>query len=237
MPRRHRALFPGVPTHIVQRGNNRLRCFFTDNDRRFYLAQLSEFAQKFECAIHAYVLMDNHVHILATPSTHHGISHMMKHLGQNFAQFVNRVHHRTGALWEGRFYSAVVDSGAYLFTCQRYIELNPVRAGMVRRPADYSWSSYRANANGETSSIITPHPQYLALNRLVSERQRLYRMLFDNPVDRGANDEIRRMTLGGYAFGSDEFKARLALLSGRPMAPRKRGPKVCPEIGGFGSDP
>ena len=216
-----------MPTHIVQRGNNRLRCFFTDNDRRFYLAQLSEFAQRFQCAVHAYVLMDNHVHLLATPATHHGISRMMKHLGQNFAQFINRVHQRTGALWEGRFYSAVVDSGAYLFTCYRYVELNPVRARMVRRPEEYPWSSYRTNADGDTSDIITPHPQYLALSKLVRERQRLYRMLFDNPGDDRAHEEIRKMTLGGHAFGTDEFKARLAMLSGRPMAPMKRGPKRC----------
>jgi putative transposase len=163
---------------------------------------------------------------------------MMKQLGQRFAQFINRVHGRTGALWEGRFYSCVVDSGAYLFTCHRYIELNPVRARMVRRPEEFVWSSYRTNANGEESAIVSPHPQYLALAKDVGDRLRWYRLSFDMSLDDGASDEIRKMTRGGYAFGSDGFKARMAALSGRPMSPQKRGPKeVCPETPGFGSDP
>jgi len=238
MPRRLRALIPGIPTHIVQRGNNRLRCFFSDNDRRFYLAQLDEMSREYKCPVHAYVLMDNHVHLLATPSTPHGLSEMMKQLGQRFAQFINRVHRRTGALWEGRFFSSVVDSGSYLFTCYRYIELNPVRAGIVQRPEDFIWSSYRANANGEESTIVTPHPQYLALAEDADDRRRSYRLLFEMSLDHGASDEIRKMARGGYAFGSDGFKERMTALSGRPMSPQKRGPKkACPETHGFGSDP
>ena len=232
MPRRLRTLFPNIPAHIVQRGNNRLPCFFCDNDRRFYLAQLSELAALFECRVHAYVLMTNHVHLLLTPTCANGVSSLMKHLGQRYAQFINRVHQRTGALWEGRFYSTAVEGGRYLFTCYRYIELNPVRAGMVRHPGDFAWSSYRANAEHDTPNILTPHADYLALSDNEGERSRIYRMLFELSIDEQANEELREMTRGGFAFGGKEFKERLSALSGRPMEPqRHRGLTLKPPLG------
>ena len=163
MSRRLRILFPGIPTHVVQRGNNRRQCFFTEHDRHFYLGQLEELAAQFQCAVHAYVLMDNHVHLLLSPSTKDGISVVMKHLGQRYVQHVNTIYRRTGGLWEGRFFSSVVDSGAYLFSCYRYIEMNPVRAGMVRCAADFRWSSHRANIGRECSPLVTPHTDYLGL--------------------------------------------------------------------------
>jgi len=232
MPRRLRTLFAGVPTHVVQRGNDRRDCFFSEHDRHFYLLQLEELSALFGCAVHAYVLMTNHVHLLVTPSSSDGVSLLMKHLGQRFVQHVNRIHKRTGALWEGRFYSSVVDSGAYLFSCYRYVEMNPVRAGMVARPGDYRWSSYRANAEGDASPLLTPHPDYLALAPDALARRRFYRMMFGLSLDRSAIAEIRAMTRGGYAFGSDEFKERLGAASGRPMAPqRRRGLTLNPPLG------
>ena len=222
MPRRLRTLFAGVPTHVVQRGNDRRDCFFSEHDRHFYLLQLEELASLFGCAVHAYVLMDNHVHLLATPSAPNGISLLMKHLGQRFVQHVNRIHKRTGALWEGRFYSSVVDSGAYLFSCHRYIEMNPVRAKMVAHPRDYQWSSYRANAEGHACPFLTPHPDYLALADNELDRRHFYRMMFDLSLDRSAMEEIRAVTRGGFAFGSEEFKERLGAESGRPMAAQRR---------------
>jgi putative transposase len=176
--------------------------------------------------------MDNHVHLLITPSTADGISHLMKHLGQRFVQQVNRIHRRTGALFEGRFHSSVIDSGAYLFSCYRYIEMNPVRAGMVCRPRDFRWSSYRSNAEGEPSELLRPHADYLALAAGSEERLHVYRALFDLSLDGGAAAEIRHVTRGGFAFGSEEFKTRLSAASGRSMSPqRHRGLTPKPPLG------
>lgn len=149
MPRRARLLLPGVPLHIIQRGNNRQACFFGDDDYGFYLDWLTEHARKTGCKVHAYVLMTNHVHLLLSSSKPEGAGALMKALGQRYVQYVNRTYHRSGTLWEGRFRSCLVQEEAYLLACQCYIELNPVRAGMVRRPGDYRWSSYRANGLGE----------------------------------------------------------------------------------------
>jgi len=165
--------------------------------------------------------MDNHVHLLMTPTSPDGISLLMKNLGQRFVQFVNRVHKRTGALWEGRYYSSVVDSGAYLFTCHRYIEMNPVRARMVARPGDFPWSSYRTNAEGEQSAIVTPHSDYLGLGQDEADRARIYRTLFNMSLDDAGMNEIRKVTRGGFAFGSDEFKKQLAAIAGRAMAQQR----------------
>jgi len=165
--------------------------------------------------------MDNHVHLLMTPSNPDGVSLLMKNLGQRFVQFVNRVHKRTGALWEGRYYSSVIDSGAYLFTCYRYIEMNPVRARMVATPGDFPWSSYRTNAEGERSAIVTPHRDYLGLGEDEVDRARIYRTLFSMSLGDAGMDEIRKVTRGGYAFGSEEFKKELAAIAGRAMAPQR----------------
>jgi putative transposase len=226
MARPLRTLLPGIPAHVVQRGNNRLRCFFDDNDRRFYLAQLAELSAAFECALHAYVLMDNHVHLLLTPSKEDSISLLMKNLGQRFVQFINREHQRTGALWEGRYYSSVIDTGAYLFSCHRYIEMNPVRAKMVPHPAHFAWSSYRSNACGNPDLFLTPHAAYLALGSDPIERARVYQMLFELSLGDGAIEALREATRGGYAFGSEAFIQRAAQASGRPMAPRRRAVAV-----------
>ena len=157
---------------------------------------------------------------------------LMKHLGQKFVRHINGIHRRTGALWEGRFYSSVVDTGAYLFSCYRYIELNPVRARMVCRPGAFRWSSYGTNAHGEASTIVTPHEDYIALAQTEDDRQRIYRRLFDLSLDGASNDEIRELTRSGLAFGSEEFKRRLEQISGRPMSPqRRRGLTPKPPLG------
>jgi putative transposase len=232
MARRLRTLFAGIPTHVVQRGNDRNPCFFTEHDRHYYLDQLAECSQAFGCAVHAYVLMDNHVHLLVTPSASDGVSLLMKHVGQRYVQHLNRIRKRTGALWEGRFYSSVVDSGAYLFACHRYIEMNPVRARMVSKPGDFRWSSYRANGEGEESTLLTPHRDYLALSCDEAERRDRYRMLFHLSIDDDAIRVIREMTRGGYAFGSEDFRKSLAAASGRTMAPvRPRGLTPNPPLG------
>ena len=146
MRRKPRFFVPGVPIHVLQRGNNRQAVFFDDNDYRVYLDWLSEAATAHGCAIHAYVLMTNHVHLLMTPVERRSVSEAPWTLGRRFVPYINHSYRRTGTLWEGRFKANPIQDEAYLLTCYRYIELNPVRAAMVDDPADYPWSNYRANA-------------------------------------------------------------------------------------------
>ncbi|MCI0505129.1 MAG: transposase [Gammaproteobacteria bacterium] len=178
MPRKPRFNLVGLPQHVIQRGNNRKPCFFSEQDYRRYLEDLEEVAGKYDCRIHAYVLMTNHVHMLITPMVDHGISQMMQALGRRYVCYVNKTYNRTGTLWEGRYKSCLIDSDRYLLTCMRYIELNPVRADMVSHPGEYQWSSYRANAQREESILIEHHPLYLELGTSTEERSMAYRELF-----------------------------------------------------------
>ena len=178
MPRRARLSVPGIPWHIIQRGNNRSACFYADEDYRLYLQHLEELSAKFGCAIHAYALMTNHVHLLLTPTMADSAALLMKHLGQRYVQYVNRTYQRSGTLWEGRFRSCLAQAEDYVLACYRYIELNPVRADMVRHPREYRWSSYRANAEGRANSLIQPHDLYKRLGRSADSRREAYRGLF-----------------------------------------------------------
>jgi len=191
MPRHARVLPAGVPVHIVQRGHNREPCFFADRDYLRYLDHLKEFATQFDCAVHAYCLMTNHVHLLLTPRGAESATLLMKHLGQRYVQYVNRCYSRTGTLWEGRFRSFLIQSDVYLLTCYRYLELNPVRAGMVEHPRDYRWSSYRNNAEGYRSELLVPHDQYLAIGVGDLERRSGYRAFFLEPLSNDVVQEIR----------------------------------------------
>lgn len=223
MPRRARIALPGIPLHVIQRGNNRHACFFADDDYRFYLDQLRLCAQRAGCAIHAYVLMTNHVHLLLTPCQADSAGGMMKLLGQRYVQHVNRLYRRSGTLWEGRFRSCIVQDDAYLLACSRYIELNPVRAGIVAAPSAYRWSSYRANALGESDSLIEPHPIYAALGSRAQERQAAYRALFIEMLDAGLVSDIRRATNGNFALGNARFQAEVTAALGRRAIPGESG--------------
>jgi putative transposase len=178
MPRARRIVVPSTPLHIVQRGNNRTTMFHSTQERGYYRMAVLEASRRYGCAIHAYVLMSNHVHLLVTPADEGGPAAMMQFLGKRYVPWFNRRHGRTGTLFEGRFRSSLVDSARYLFACSRYIELNPVRAGMVARPADYWWSSHRHNALGIADPIVTPHALYDVLAPTPSERAATYRKLF-----------------------------------------------------------
>lgn len=232
MPRRARLYLPGVPLHIIQRGNNRQACFFADEDYRFYLEWLAHHAKKTDCRVHAYVLMTNHVHLLVSASRPDGAGALMKALGQRYVQYVNRTYRRSGTLWEGRFRSCLTLEENYLLGCYRYIELNPVRAGMVEHPAEYVWSSYRANAQGEAGGLITPHSLYMALGEGAESRQAAYRELFRYELDPGMVDEIRAATNGNYVLGSERFAEQIAqalgrrVKKGRAGRPRKRAELV-----------
>ena len=169
---------PGHPLHVIQRGRLRSACFFSDEDCAAYLGWLGQYAASFGCAVHAYVLMGNHVHLLLTPSRGGGVTGLMRSLGERYARYVNEIHHRDGALWEDRHEAFPVHVGRYLLSCMRYIELNPVRARVVAWPGEYPWSSFHANALGRNDPLLTPHAHYCALGRDAESRQAAYRALF-----------------------------------------------------------
>jgi putative transposase len=223
MPRRARITLADVPLHLIQRGNNRQACFFSDADYLFYLDCLKEAAAASGCAIHAYVLMTNHVHLLLTPRSAQGAGQMMKRLGQRYVQYVNRTYQRSGTLWEGRFRSCITQEESYVLGCYRYIELNPVRAGMVDRPARYRWSSYRANAHGEPDSRLVPHRLYLALESREETAQAAYRELFRQALETRFVDDVRWATNGNFVLGDADFQARVADALGRRVTPGKSG--------------
>lgn len=223
MPRRARLALPQVPLHLIQRGNNRQACFFADEDYRSYLEWLAQYAEKTGCRVHAYVLMTNHVHLLISAERAESPGALMKALGQRYVQYVNRTYQRSGTLWEGRFRSCPVQEDCYLLACQRYIELNPVRAGMVAHPAEYRWSSYRANAQGEADELVCPHPIFLGLGMDAAERQSAYRELFRYELDTGLVDEIRKATNGNFLLGDARFAASVAEALGRRVRPGLSG--------------
>ena len=225
MPRRARVRIGNIPWHVLQRGNNRQRCFYGADDCAFYLRQLSQLSRQFDCAVHAYVLMTNHVHLLLTPRDAQGVSMLMKNLGQRVVQRANRIHGRTGSLWEGRFRSSLIESGRYLFNTYRYIELNPVRAAMARHPRDYPWSSFRVNAEGIASRLIQPHEEYLRLGATPDERQGAYRDLFGTELEAPELELIRARTNGGFVIGGEAFCRRIGTETGRRVDPLTRGRK------------
>jgi len=208
---------------VVQRGINRATVFFAKADYQYYLEALGEAAARHDRAIHAYVLMTNHVHLLLSSARPDSIPRTLQSLGRRYVGFVNRRQRRTGTLWEGRYKATVIDSEAHLLTCYRYIELNPVRAGMVAAAGDYRWSSHRWHAAGAADPLITDHPLYDALGATLAERQAAYRRLYGAPLELPVIDELRRATNGGWAFGDERFKERVAKTAGRRAAPRPKG--------------
>jgi putative transposase len=223
MPRRPRVMLPGVPLHLIQRGNNRSICFASHEDYRFYLEILEDHAPKTGCHVHAYVLMTNHVHLLISADSPEGAGKLMKAVSQRYVQYFNRMYQRSGTLWEGRFRSCLLQEEAYLLACMRYIELNPVRAAMVEHPAEYRWSSYNANAQGGVSSIVSPHGLYLSLGRDADERQQAYRELFRFQLDPGVVDQLRVATNGNVALGNGRFTEKITEALGRRVVHTMRG--------------
>lgn len=235
MPRRARIVVPNTPQHIIQRGNNRQACFYADEDYRFYLEWLHFHAQKLGCCIHAYVLMTNHVHLLMTSDKPEAIGALMKALGQRYVQYINKTYARSGTLWEGRFRSCPIQAEDYLLSCQRYIELNPVRANMVSHPAEYRWSSYSANAQGDENAIITPHSIYNALGESSAHKQSVYRELFRYSLEDDLVDQIRQATKGNYALGNELFCKQISEALGRKVTRGQPGrPNKNKEIANVG---
>jgi putative transposase len=228
MPRPLRLVLPGVAVHVIQRGNNRVACFRQDSDYLVYLSNFQELAEKHECAVHAYCLMTNHVHLLLTPGTAPACASLMRDLGRRYVQYFNRRYERSGTLWEGRFRSCIAESSRYVMACYRYIESNPVRAGMVDHPLAYRWSSYAANSGTRGDPLVTPHAEYLALSVSGEARHAAYRGLFQHEQESSMVAAIREATNGGYPLASDAFKAGVLAPLGARTARGKPGPKIAP---------
>lgn len=227
MPRKARFYQPGIPVHVFQRGHNKDVIFYQDEDYFHYLRCLKAAADQCGCAVHAYVLMTNHVHLLLTPESSDAISTLFQQVGLHFVTYMNRTYQRRGSLWEGRHKGNMIDTEGYFLSCMRYIELNPVRAGMVDHPALYRWSSYAANALGSDNVIIQQHAQYLDLGHDPVSRQTVYRSLFAVEI---ASDElgmIRASLSSGTPLGNERFKRQIEGATGRkigairPGRPRK----------------
>ena len=205
MPRRARMYIPELPYHIVQRGNNREPCFIEPENYHFYLELWKTLSKRYGVSIHAYCLMTNHIHFLVTPESETSISTTMKVVGSRYAQYINLKYKRTGTLWEGRHRSSLVQTEKYFLTCMRYIELNPVRAGMVLRPEEYKWSSYGVNAWGD-KSWLTFHDEYLRLGKVKSECHHAYRELFKHQLSEADLHIIRKASHYCQPVGGDRFK-------------------------------
>jgi putative transposase len=223
MARLPRLILPGQPHHIIQRGNNRQPVFFAEEDYRLYLGWLKEAAGKYGCAIHAYVLMTNHVHLLLTPAHEEAVGKVMQTLGRRYVRHINHTYQRTGTLWEGRYKSSLIDSEHYLLTCHRYIELNPVRAGMIEHPLNYAWSSYHHNAVGKTDPLIEEHDGYLALGESAALRQNAYQKLFETDIDEVSLERIRNNVNKGWVLGNERFKEQIEHQLKRRVRPLPRG--------------
>lgn len=212
-------MLPGLPFHVLQRGNNRNACFYDEADRAFYLFHLRRLLPASGCALHAYCLMTNHVHLLLTPENEKACGKLMQRVAQLHSQYMNRRHHRSGTLWDGRFKSCPIEAERYLLNCYRYIELNPVRAGLVADPYDHEWSSHRANIGAAPDEALTPH----ALITQLGDTPTAYRALFDVALHPDAVSAIRKATNGNYALGTDAFRRRLAAATGIRTEPGKAG--------------
>lgn len=223
MARQPRVTLPGVAQHVIQRGNNRQLIFHDDEDRGLFSAWLSQYARQREVLIHAWVYMTNHIHLLVTPQSEVGLPEMMQALGRQYVRYFNKRHRRTGTLYEGRYKSCVVDSDQYLLTCYRYIEMNPVRAGMVQHPGKYRWSSYLSNAQGDACGFLEPHISYLGLGNTADSRQRAYRKLFEQPLNESQVSDIRNATNRGHAFGGEIFKGNIESSTGTRLRPGQPG--------------
>jgi putative transposase len=233
MARLPRLDLPGVPQHVVQRGNNRLPCFLDDDDRTHYLHLLRDALGAERCGLHAYVLMDNHVHLLVTPTDSGGVGRMMQKLGRRYVGQFNARHARTGTLWEGRYKACLVDRDDYFLRCARYIDLNPVRARMTDDPAAYPWSSCAALCGLRRDPLLTLHPTQIALGATDSLRGAAYRALLSEALAERDLAAIRAYLQQQRAYGRDDFQVMVEAKTQRfaGVRPAHRPARVCPTAG------
>ena len=202
----HAFFLPGVPAHVVQCGNNRQAVFFSDEEYQAYPGWLKDGSELHGCALHAHVLMTNHVHFLITPEQLDSISRMIQFVGRKYLTCINHLNGRSGTLWEGRHKGSVIEDNAYLLACMRYIELHPVRAGMTETPGEYRWSRCRDNAFGESSGLLIRHVLFKKPGSTDDARQHAYRELFRNALDLEQLHQLRAAVQTGTPLGNDRFR-------------------------------
>lgn len=226
MARLPRLSVPGYPHHVIQRGNNRQAIFLDQADRQQMLELLETQARLFEVAIHAYVLMDNHLHLLLTPQTANGLSRMMQAVGRRYVRYFNDRHGRSGTLWEGRYKSTLVETERYLLACMCYIDLNPVRAGLAGQARDYAWSSHGHYAGLRSDRLISPHPLYWELGNTPFAREAAYARLVQEGLSAVQQQELTDSALKGWALGSPAFIVELQKKTDRRLSKAKAGRPV-----------
>lgn len=223
MARLPRLVVPNQPHHVIQSGADKQRIFRDPDDYTRFLGWLREAAKQFRVAIHAYVLMPTHLHLLLSPSDDGGLGRMMQWVGRHYVPYFNAKYHRTGTLWQGRYKATVIESEQYFLLCSRYIELNPVRVGLVASAADYSWSSLAHHLGSRSDPLITDHPVFWALGNTPFDREAAYRALLEQGVNEQEIAALTEATLKGWPLGSEKFKALLAKQTNRRTTPAKRG--------------
>ena len=223
MPRKPRFFLPRIPAHIVQRGHSREPVFFENSDYQAYLYWLKLAAERYHCAIHSYVLMTNHVHLLVTLGQQDSISRLMQYVGRRYVPYINHTYGTSGSIWEGRYKASIVSDEQYLLTCMRYIELNPVRANMVVSPSQYRWSSYRHNGHGKKDALVTEHPLYTELSKTVVNRCEAYKALFKAHLDEDQLKDIRAAWQTGTPLGNDYFREMIERKLKTKVGQNRRG--------------
>jgi putative transposase len=223
MARLPRLTLPGYPHHIIQRGNNRQPIFASTADYQVLLDLLDENARKFEVAIHAYVLMTNHFHLLATPQTTDGLPQMMQAVGRRYVRYFNDRQKRSGTLWEGRYRSTLIQTDRYLLACMAYIDLNPVRAGLVAQARDYPWSSHGHFIGQHLDKLVTPHPLYWELGNTPFAREATYADWVQAGISSVQQQALTDAALSGWALGEPDFVADLQKRTARRVAKGSAG--------------
>jgi putative transposase len=227
MARLPRLSVAGCVHHVIQRGHNRQHIFLSDADRQFFLALLEENARKFFVAIHAYVLMDNHFHLLATPQAADTLANMMQSLGRRYVRYFNDMHQRSGTLWDGRYRSTVLQAEKHLLNCMAYVDLNPVRAGVVQMARDFEWSSHRHYVGLRTDKFLQPHVLAWTLGNTPFAREAAYGEMVRQGITTVQSTQVTDFTLGGWPLGGQEFLDALEkdsmrrIQKGRPGRPVK----------------
>lgn len=223
MARLPRLVVPDQLHHVIQSGANRQQIFQDGEDYETFLKCLRESSKLFKVAVHAYVLMPTHLHLLLSPTDETGLARMMQWIGRNYVPYFNRKYLREGALWKGRFKATVMEADSYFMVCSRYIEQNPVRAGIVAEPSEYRWSSYLHHVGAKPDPVIVDHPKYWALGNTPFEREAAYRDLMEQSLKDDEIKQIRDSTVKGWALGSPSFKLALEKKTSRRLSPAKKG--------------
>ena len=223
MARQPRLALPGYPHHVIQRGNNRQPIVLDETDRRMLYSLWLEESQRHKVAVNAYVLLDNHFHMLLTPPSDEAMSLMMQSVGRSYVRYFNKRHNRSGTLWEGRYKSSLIDSEAYLLTCMAYIDLNPVRAGLAESAEDFSWSSYKHLAGQSIDKLVTPHALYWGLGNTPFAREAAYAEFVAGGLSVATQKALTESALKGRVVGRPDFLTSLEKSTQRQILPQKAG--------------